>query len=305
MNTFIDIDDLSKQFTAGYVKSFDSDITIGESTFSYVREFNIPLIESQKLENKVKIAIVYQDIVSEQYIVIAWTLNEHMQVLPASVQLTTDTVAVNEADTRDVARHYEERTIGKSLEVVLMGINGNQPVKCKVDTGAELCSLDAQNISVVPNHSEGGELVKFTFQDKIYTVPLHQQQAVQTADSGVTYRPVIMLSIKVNGQVYSEILFNLNDRSDMPDPILLGLNFLSKSDYLIDPKKESLDVDHLRTMIEGMSFVPVINETTKSVDAVQMNALLEAIYNCPAITLADIIQHMKTDTLKTIEGLQY
>lgn len=304
MNKFTDIDELSKQFTDGYITSFNTEIILGETTFSYNTEFNIPLIESQSLDNKAKMAVVYNDITSEQYLVLAWALNDSMQVLPTSVHLVHDVAAINEADTRDIARHYEERTIGKNLDVVLMGINGNQPIKCKIDTGAELCSLDAQNISIVPNHSEGGELVKFTFQDKVYTIPLHQQQSVQTADAGITYRPVIKLSVKVNGQVYSEILFNLNDRSDMPDPILLGLAFLSKSDYLIDPKKESIDVHWMKTMIEGLPVTQVDNTTNVDTEK-QMGALLEAIYSCPTITFADIVKHMKTDTLKVVEGLQY
>jgi hypothetical protein len=304
MNKFTDIDELSKQFTDGYITSFNTEIILGETTFSYNTEFNIPLIESQSLDNKAKMAVVYNDITSEQYLVLAWALNDNMQVLPTSVHLVHDVAVINEVDTRDIARHYEERTIGKSLDVVLMGINGNQPIKCKVDTGAEMCSLDAQNISIIPNQYEEGELVRFTFQDRTYTVPLYQQQTVQTADAGITYRPVIKLSIKADGHVYSEILFNLNDRSDMPDPVLLGLTFLTKSDYLIDPKKESIDVDWMKTMVEGLPAKQADNNTSNENEK-HLSDLLEAIYSCPTVTFADIIKHMKTDTLRMVEGLQY
>ncbi len=310
MNTFNTISDLSKQFKMGNIPTLPNIILVDGVEFKYIKEVNVDMHTSLLSINGHKCSVIYES--TDSFVVFAWNVNEKLQIVPSTV-LSIPRV-VNEVNDRDIARHYDEKTIGRSLDVVIMGLNNNQPIKCKVDTGAELCSLDASDIKIVPSDESGKELVKFTFNDKIYTIALVQQQGVQTADGGINYRPVVNLSVKINGQVYSDVLFNLNDRSDMPDPILLGLNFLQQTDCFIDPKKESADneisSDDLLNIVKVCEEYSVVidelpNEDKKIINEAQIKDLLEAIYTNPDVTLADIIQHMKSDTLRVLENIQY
>ena len=304
MNEFTNINALAQQFKSGDLIEIPQSFVVDGVNFTYVDEVNIKLHKSVSTPNKPKSTVVYESQDTSTYIVFIWNLNERLQSLPTSV-VQVDANVLVELDHRDVARHYDEKTVGTSLDIILMGLNDNQPVKGKIDTGAELCSLDAQNIRIVQDPADNGELVKFTFGEKIYTVLLKEQQAVQTADGGVNYRPVISLSVKVNGQVYTEVLFNLNDRSDMPDPILLGLNFLKKTDFLIDPKKESIEWNLVTKLAESIVVELPIEGIVSPAKDDQINQLLESIYNSPDISLADILRKMKSDTIKTLEGIQH
>jgi hypothetical protein len=137
----------------------------------------------------------------------------------------------------------ETRTIGKSLDIVLIGFNRDQPIRGKVDSGAVFCSLHAENVQVKRDPLATGEeeIVSFVFNQVKYSMNLEQYQAISSADGGVEQRPVVRFDVRIKDAIYHDILFNLNDRSHMQDPLLLGTNLLEKGKFLIDPTKESID----------------------------------------------------------------
>lgn len=125
--------------------------------------------------------------------------------------------------------------IGSQIELILLGFNNNRPIIAKVDTGASYCSLHGTDISYSSRPYGEGELVSFTFEDQRYRMPVVNKQSVQNSDGGITYRPVVQFSVSMNDKTYEEVLFNVNDRSDMTHMILLGQNLLKQSRVLVDP----------------------------------------------------------------------
>lgn len=125
--------------------------------------------------------------------------------------------------------------IGSQIELILLGFNNNRPIVAKVDTGASYCSLHGTDISYSSRPYGEGELVSFTFDEQRYRMPVVNKQSVQNSDGGITYRPVVQFSVSMNDKTFEEVLFNINDRSDMTHQILLGQNLLKQSRVLVDP----------------------------------------------------------------------
>lgn len=128
-----------------------------------------------------------------------------------------------------------EDTMGTHTEVILLGLNDNQPIKAKVDTGAGSCSLNAKNIKF-DEHS-----VSFDFNNRHYKMGLYAKHDIQTADGGSEIRPVIKLSVRINNESVPDISVNLNDRGELDD-FLIGMNLIEKLNVKIDPTlKEYVD----------------------------------------------------------------
>lgn len=128
-----------------------------------------------------------------------------------------------------------EDTMGTNPDVILLGLNDNQPIKAKVDTGAGSCSLNAKNIKF-DDHS-----VSFDFNNRHYKMGLYAKHDIQTADGGSEIRPVIKLSVRINNESVPDVSVNLNDRGQLDD-FLIGMNLIEKLNVKIDPSlKEYVD----------------------------------------------------------------
>lgn len=137
-------------------------------------------------------------------------------------------------------RHYMlfeniKTIIGSQIDLILMGFNNNKAIVAKVDTGASFCSLHAEDVEISASPIGEGESVTFKYKDTTYRMPLVNKQSVQNSDGGVSYRPVVKFNIVMNNKTYEDVLFNLNDRTDMTHDILLGQNLLKQSRVLVDP----------------------------------------------------------------------
>jgi len=159
-----------------------------------------------------------------------------------------------------------DRIIGQHVNIILSGFNNGEQLSAKVDTGAQICSLHAQQIEF----KHGKNMVSFVFGNKRYTMPALELQAVQTADAGVENRPVVVFDVivpnhdvNVKNKIVKKIKFNLNDRSNMPDKILLGQNFIHGGDFVVvsdhelanQQQTEAIDWDNIQEEFKDISYV--------------------------------------------------
>lgn len=128
----------------------------------------------------------------------------------------------------------DENIIGNEIDVVLTGFNKGKPITGKVDTGATISSLHAEDIKTTRDNLNDEDLVTFKHNGIKYRMKLETHQAVQTADGGSEYRPVVSFDVQFQDKTYKDIMFNLNNRSDMPFKVLLGKNFIEKGKFLVD-----------------------------------------------------------------------
>lgn len=133
----------------------------------------------------------------------------------------------------------DENVLGDTAEVTFVSLRGHT-LKGKVDTGADVCSLHADHITI----DGGRKTVQFsskllTGNTNVITLPLHDQQAVKSANAGIKYRPIISLTIKINGKLLENVLFNLADRTGLEYPVLIGQNALEQGKFTINPTLET------------------------------------------------------------------
>ncbi len=145
----------------------------------------------------------------------------------------------------------KDKLIGSTVEVFISNIPGMGSIQAKVDTGADISSIHADEWNV-----DNGQ-VTFTnteiSQNKI-TLPVLEQQAIKTSNGEVEYRPVVSLNVKVNGVPMSDVMFNLNDRGSMTYSMLIGKNVLQRGGFLIDPKLDESETEIIseEEMINGL-----------------------------------------------------
>jgi hypothetical protein len=122
------------------------------------------------------------------------------------------------------------------------------------------------------------------------------QHAVKSPDGGTHYRPVIELNIKVNGKLLNNVLFNLNDRGNMDQPILLGQNALQAGKFFVDPSRNEsvdsieLDLSDVEKLIEDLKL------DADAVDPIQeiYQKMLDS-----NISFRDLVRHIKSEVIKT------
>lgn len=133
--------------------------------------------------------------------------------------------------------------VGLDLDITLVGINGDNPIRAKVDTGAEECSLHAEDLTEDGDSVSGSGSVSFTFGEYKYKMAVHGHQSVSSADGGTTLRPTIKLGVRIGEDYIPDVIFNLNDRSSMEYPILLGTTFLRTARLVVDPNmSEAIEI---------------------------------------------------------------
>lgn len=114
----------------------------------------------------------------------------------------------------------------------------NKEVLAKFDTGATTCCLHATNIQA------SGSKVSFSCEhlsQNTITMPLAGSVSVKTADNGDDTRPVIELDVVVQGQTFTKVRFNLNDRSHMDTKVLIGEELLKRGDFAVSVTAESVE----------------------------------------------------------------
>lgn len=242
-----------------------------------------------------------------QWLIFIWGVDQKSTVKPYDVRSVPPR--------RFVPKVMED--VERIGDVVIMKIilpSGVGALKGKVDTGAEISSLHADDIQVMNG------TVKFTNQElsqNVISVPIAEKQAVKSADGGVEYRPVIELDIEINGKPIRRVLFNLNDRGEMEYPCLVGQNILEKTNFLVDPRQDDPDVEKTQMEDEWLEDfdvdVEVLNEHFKDIEPVSLedasqSEKIQAIYNIlqeADISFADLIRFIRTDAREVMTDIEY
>jgi hypothetical protein len=151
--------------------------------------------------------------------------------------------------TPEVAGAEKRITIGTVEEVILLPWNIRLPAR--IDTGAAKTSLDARKLKIdgnmaefrLPEESGGG----------LFRLPIVEWRHVRTS-KGRESRPVVEIDLCVASKRL-RVKANLNDRSMVKYPIILGRNAL-KDHFTVDVKKRSKTIppvcpDHSGRQNEG------------------------------------------------------
>lgn len=141
-----------------------------------------------------------------------------------------DVIAANTA-----SQSGEKHTLGNEAEVNFVAFN--KTIHGKVDTGATTSSLHAERISV----SRDGSKVSFvspSLSSNVITLPLDSHQEVHSADGGGNQRPVVQIEIEIDGVHLGPVDFNLNDRGDMDNELLIGQNILRAGNFVVDVQQD-------------------------------------------------------------------
>lgn len=177
-------------------------------------------------------------------------------------------------------------TLGMTVDVHFATF-GNRQLKGKVDTGATTSSLHASNIKV----DQSRNTVTFQCSDisnNMITLDLDGAQEVHSADAGGQTRPVVNLDVVINGVQIKDAAFNLNDRSEMDIPVLIGQNILKAGNFMIDPNKD------------GVSEVPDHEDTIQPTrESVIMQAVEVLAEN--DVTLQELISYLQTSAINRIK----
>jgi hypothetical protein len=132
--------------------------------------------------------------------------------------------------------------VGVNLDITLTGFNGDQPIRAKIDTGAQASSLHGENIKVVSSDVEGSSYVSFSYGEFQYKMRVDSFQAITSADGGTVNRPVVCISARIHGKYIEGARFNLNDRGNMDYPVLIGLDLIKTAGLTIDPSMSEMEV---------------------------------------------------------------
>jgi hypothetical protein len=182
-----------------------------------------------------------------------------------------------------------QRVIGNTVTVTFTQLN-QKGISSKVDTGATTSSLHATNITV--NHDNSS--VSFScdaLSPNTITMDLNGAQTVHSADSGGDQRPTIRMDVTVDGQHIPGVEFNLNDRSNMDSPILVGQNILKAGNFIIDVKKdeEVTDAPAGEPPTEPPPMPEAVDPKEKIMDA--MRIIVEA-----NLTIGDLLKYMQAQS---------
>ena len=148
------------------------------------------------------------------------------EVEPVDLTNTQDTV------NDDIESDNQQVVISDTIEVKVRRLNNGKSILAKIDTGADSCSMHAENILV--NDDTG--ILQFIFNGTRYSIPFDRAVKVKSAnDSERRFKIMLDIAFDVNGSSheFKDVEFTLTDRSHMEYEMLIGKNILSQIDAVI------------------------------------------------------------------------
>lgn len=238
--------------------------------------------------------VVYSGPKENNWLMFLWGAHGN-SVIPYDVRTTTQPITEKE--------DLDSRIIADKIEVQFLNMPVSSALVAKVDTGAEMCSLNAKDVQINREQRTVSFVAPQLSNNKI-TMSLADQQAVKTSGGDTTYRAVIKVTLKIKGKVLKDMLINLNDRSEMEDPMLLGQNALQAGNFLIDPNiiKEA---EELLTpeFLSGLQRDTVTPATTLTEETAQK--LYEVLEQVGDISVGDMMKLLRTQVLKNLDDITY
>ena len=201
-----------------------------------------------------------------------------------------DTRGLNDMNSTNVSTPNKPNMIGGTVKLQFPSLS-DRIIAAKVDTGATNSSLHATNI----NPNSDNTSVSFVcpcLSDNSITMELDGTQEVVSADAGGQTRPMVKMHITVNGVDLPNISFNLNDRSEMDSPILIGQNILKAGDFVIDVNMGEDEP----SVTEGEEKT---KKTDKKEDSEKQNEIMEAIKVLKRhnVSIFDLVEFLRTAPL--------
>lgn len=159
------------------------------------------------------------------------------------------------------AEQSGEKTSITSSVVSVEILGFSDPIEGKIDTGAAQSSLHAEEIEV------DGDRVTFVLNDRRYRTSVKSSQEVSSADGGQQSRPVVTLTLTISGKTV-DVDVNLNDRSEMPQQLLIGQDVIKGANLVIDISNEPADTEAgVATGADGQVVKPEQEEVPTGVPA--------------------------------------
>lgn len=185
----------------------------------------------------------------------------------------------------------DNSVIGDNVEITFPSL-GNSKITGKVDTGASISCIHATNIQVDKNKQSVTFNSEPLSQNTI-TMDLDGSQDVLSADGGADTRPMIKLDIVVNNTKLPGMSFNLNDRSEMDSPILIGQNVIKSGNFIIDINQEEQPEIH-EDIIDSQ---PIVDEPI--IESSRENEIIEAvrILRKNNVSIFELVEHLRTAPL--------
>lgn len=181
-------------------------------------------------DNQYTVMVYESECEDPQQLALVWE-RKNLTIQPLDVINVTQFLSEKTKLDPELDVNSKPDVIDDKCDVVLIGFNDNNPIEARVDTGAAQCSLHGEAIK----WSTDNDLVQFTFNGKRYRMNLVGEQKISSSDGGTSERPVVSFKVKLNGKLFENIQFNINDRQHMPHEILIGQNLLQHGNFLINP----------------------------------------------------------------------
>jgi len=240
---FTDLDELKQQFIRSGDFTFPEELTVAGIKYKTNKSSSYSI--EKMMKDGIKAMWIYftpypeqaKEAGLEHAIVFLWGFvpNKHIMV-PYDVRVTSKARLVGpiteKTDNGNSVNIPKEKIIGDVVDVTITNIPNSSPMKGKVDTGADVSSIHAEDWQI-----DNGQ-VTFScpeLSENKITLPVIEKQAIKSSNGDTEYRPVIELNIQINNQQLTNVMFNLNDRGTMTYPMLVGQNILEGGGFMIDP----------------------------------------------------------------------
>lgn len=137
----------------------------------------------------------------------------------------------NEIVNQFLYEYHKNDIIGNTEKIYIDGVGD---AVCKVDTGN-----NAFNVIHGVDVKTDGDEVEFTTLNNKRIKKKMIDNAIINIGSGIKEdRPVMLFNVKLGEKEYPNVKFTISDRTENSEPILLGKDFLSVLNKLIDINKD-------------------------------------------------------------------
>jgi len=139
----------------------------------------------------------------------------------------------------DIYRNYYLNEITSDNDIIGL----IEPIKIK-DIGDVDAKIDSGNgaynvLHGIKFETRGKNIIFSTVNNKRIKKQVVDTVVIHIGSGNKEDRPVVLFDIIFDGKKYTDVPFSLADRTENEYPVLIGKDFISKIDKLIDVDKES------------------------------------------------------------------